>query len=71
MLFEKSLGIYIYIYIFAVYIPFFFMNRNIMCRQNKLLEESKGPSDNVILIILFVFFKIIYKKIYKNTYNII
>ena len=34
-----------------------------MCRQNKLLEESKGPSDNVILIILFVFFENIYKKI--------
>ena len=43
-----------------------------MCRQNKLLEESKGLSDNVVLIMLFVFFKNIYrKKMYKNTYNII
>ena len=33
-----------------------------MCRQNKLLEENKGPSDNIILIMLFVFFKITYKK---------
>ena len=61
MLFENSLGTFFFL---AVHIPFFFfMNRNIMCRQNKLLEESKGPSDNVILIILFVFFENIYKKI--------
>ena len=42
-----------------------------MCRQDKLLEESKGPSDNVILIILFVFFENIYKKNYIKIHIIL
>lgn len=33
-----------------------------MCRQNKLLEESKGPFDTIVLIMLFILFKNIYKK---------
>ena len=43
-----------------------------MCRQNKLLEESKGPFDTIVLIMLFILFKNIYKKkLYEITYNII
>ena len=69
MLFENSLGTFFF---FSVYIPFFFMNRNIMCRQNKLLEESKGPFDTIVLIMLFILSKNIYKKkMYEVTYNII
>lgn len=43
-----------------------------MCRQNKLLEESKGPFDTIVLIMLFILSKNIYKKkMYEVTYNII
>ena len=69
MLFENSLGTFFFF--FCLY-TFFFMNRNIMCRQNKLLEESKGPFDTIVLIMLFILFKNIYKKkMYEITYNII
>ena len=47
------------------------MNKNIMCHQNKLLEESKRPFGNVVLIMLFILFKNIYKKKYIKLHIIL